>query len=316
MTISSLPTCLLITPARNEARHIEKTIRSMVAQAVRPDKWIIVNDGSTDETGQIIDKYAATHGWIERLDMPVHRDRSFAAKANSFNTACKVAGWLSYDIVGNIDADIAFEPDFLEFLLRKFVEDPRLGVAGTPFLEEGGYDSAVDSFEGERHVSGQCQLFRRNCLQDVGGYVPNKAGGVDWIAVTTARMKGWTTRSFREKRFFHHRTLGTAERGPLAALYSYGQKDYYLGGSIVWELFRVTYRLVMPPRLVGGLVLGAGFLSAALIRTPRAVSKELMQFHRREQMTKLKAILSTVVRFKKVDSFSVLKDQTPAKGRS
>jgi len=218
MSISSLPTCLLITPARNEARHIEKTIRSMVAQTVRPDKWIVVNDGSTDETPQIIDKYSATHGWIERLDMPVHRDRSFAAKANSFNTACKAGGWLSYDIVGNIDADIAFEPDLLEFLLRKFAEDSSLGVAGTPFLEEGGYDSATDSFEGERHVSGQCQLFRRNCLQDVGGYVPNKAGGVDWIAVTTARMKGWTTRSFREKRFFHHRALGTAERGPLAAL--------------------------------------------------------------------------------------------------
>src|SRR5215471_18213842 len=172
MAIRSLPTCLLITPARNEARHIEKTICSMVAQAVRPDKWIIVNDGSTDETPRIIDKYAATHGWIERLDMPVHQDRSFAAKANSFNTACKAAGWLSYDIVGNIDADIVFEPDFLEFLLRKFAEDPSLGVAGTPFLEEGGYDSATDSFEGERHVSGQCQLFRRKCLEEVGGYVP------------------------------------------------------------------------------------------------------------------------------------------------
>jgi glycosyltransferase involved in cell wall biosynthesis len=307
--MTSLPTCLLITPARNEARHIEKTIRSMVAQAVRPDKWIIVNDGSTDETPQIIDKYAAAHRWIERLDMPVHRDRSFAAKANSFNMACKVGGWLSYDIVGNIDADIAFEPDFLEFLLHKFAEDPALGVAGTPFLEEGGYDSATDSFEGERYVSGQCQLFRRNCLQDVGGYVPNKAGGVDWIAVMTARMKGWKAQSFREKRFFHHRTLGTAERGPISALYSYGQKDYYLGGSIVWELFRVTYRLVKPPLLFGGLALGAGFISAAVRRMPRAVSNELMQFHRREQMTKLKAILSTVVRFKKVDSFSVLKDQ-------
>jgi biofilm PGA synthesis N-glycosyltransferase PgaC len=313
MSAKPLPNCLLITPARNEERHIEKTLRSMVTQRVRPTKWMIVNDGSTDETPQIIDKYTSQYPWIERLDMPVRRERNFAAKANSFNTACKTAGWLNYDIVGNIDADISFEPDFLEFLLSRFAEDPELGVAGTPFLEEGGYDSAADSFEGGTYVSGQCQLFRRKCLEEVGGYVPNKAGGVDWIAVMTARMKGWKTRSFREKRFFHHRVLGTADRGPLKALYSYGQKDYYLGGSVIWELFRVTYRLVKPPFLVGGLALGAGFLSATITRMPRAVSNELMQFHRREQMTKLKAILSRVVRLKKVDNFSVLQEQRPAK---
>ena len=310
-----MPKCLLITPARNEARHIEKTIRSMIAQTVHPAKWVIVNDGSTDETPKIIDKYTSTHDWIQKLEMPARRERSFAAKANSFNTACKVAGWQDYDVVGNIDADITFEPDFIEFLLRKFADDPTLGVAGTPFLEEGDYDSARDSFEGENYVSGQCQIFRRNCLEDVGGYVPNKAGGVDWIAVTTARMKGWKTRSFREKRFFHHRTLGTAERGPLAALYSYGQKDYYLGGSVVWELFRVAYRTVNRPLIVGGVALGAGFVSAAVSRVPRAVATELMQFHRREQMSRLKAIVMTLVRFKKVDSFSVLKEQTPAKSR-
>jgi biofilm PGA synthesis N-glycosyltransferase PgaC len=316
MSTKSLPSCLLVTPARNEARHIEKTIRSMVTQNVHPTKWVIVNDGSTDETPQIIDKYTSQYPWIERLDMPVRRDRNFGAKANSFNTACKAAGCMQYDVVGNIDADISFEPDFLEFLLSKLAEDTSLGVAGTPFLEEGGYDSATDSFEGENYVSGQCQLFRRKCLEEVGGYVPNKAGGIDWIAVMTARMKGWKTRSFREKRFFHHRVLGTADRGPLKAFYAYGQKDYYLGGSVVWELFRVTYRIVKQPLLVGGLALGAGFLSAAISRMPRAVSNELMQFHRREQMNKLKAILWTVVRFKKVDSFSVLKEQRPAKSRS
>jgi glycosyltransferase involved in cell wall biosynthesis len=286
----------------------------MVTQSVRPTKWVIVNDGSTDETPQIIDKYTLQYPWMERLDMPVRRDRNFGAKANSFNTACKAAGCLQYDVVGNIDADISFEPDFLEFLLSKLAEDPALGVAGMPFLEEGGYDSATDSFEGENHVSGQCQLFRRKCLEEVGGYVPNKAGGIDWIAVMTARMKGWKTRSFREKRFFHHRVLGTADSGRLKANYSYGQKDYYLGGSVVWELFRVTYRIVKQP--VGGLALGVGFISAAISRMPRAVSNELMQFHRREQMSKLKAILWNVVRFKKVDSFSVLKEHKPAKSRS
>jgi glycosyltransferase involved in cell wall biosynthesis len=278
----------------------------MLAQTIPPARWIIVNDGSTDETPGIIDRYAATHNWIERLDMPSHRDRSFAAKADCFNTACKVAGWLDYDIVGNIDADVTFEKDFLEFLLEKFATMPALGVAGMPFVEEDGYNSSTDSFEGEFRVSGQCQLFRRECLLDVGGYVPNKAGGVDWIAVTTARMKGWETRSFREKHFVHHRPLGTAERGLLAALYSYGEKDYYLGGGVLWELSRVAYRIGKRPLVLGGLALGAGFLYSAIRRINRPVSRELIRFHRQEQFRKLKAIVWAIVRFKKVDNFSVM----------
>ena len=312
----ALPRCLLITPARNEAQHLEKTILSMVSQTAPPAKWIIVNDGSTDETANIIDRYAASSSWIERFDMPVHRDRSFAAKANCFNTACKIAGWTNYDVIGNIDADIAFEPDFLEFLLRKFAEIPRLGVAGTPFVEADGYDSTADSFEGEYHVSGQCQLFRRKCLEDVGGYVPNKAGGVDWIAVTTARMKGWETRSFREKRFLHNRKLGTAERGPLASLYSYGEKDYYLGNSLLWEISRIAYRIARPPVVLGGMALGAGFFSAAIRRIKKPVSKELIRFHRQEQMKKLKAIVKTLAGLKRVDKFQVLRSPVAKTERS
>jgi glycosyltransferase involved in cell wall biosynthesis len=314
-SVNNLPKCVLITPARNEARHLDMTIRSMRAQTVHPIKWIIINDGSTDETPQIIDRHAATCDWIERFDMPSHRDRSFAAKAHCFNAASKAVSNLDYEVIGNLDADITFEPDYLEFLLKKFAELPKLGVAGTPFLEDGGYDSASDSFEGEYHVAGGCQLFRRSCFEDVGGYVPNKAGGVDWIAVTTARMKGWETRNFRDKRFFHHRSLGTAERSPLSALYSYGEKDYYLGGGLVWEICRVAYRMGKRPRLSGGLALGAGFLSAAIRRIDRPVSRELMQFHRREQMKKLKAILGTLALMKKVDNFKVLTErETISKG--
>ena len=278
----------------------------MVAQTVLPVKWVIVNDGSTDSTPAIIDRYSATNKWIERMDMPAHRDRSFAAKANCVNAAWKNLTGLEYEVIGNIDADVTFEPDYLEFLLKKFAEIPELGVAGTPLLAEGGYDTAKDSFEGENYVAGPCQLFRRKCFEDVGGYVPNKAGGVDWIAVTTARMKGWKTQSFSEKRYFHHRTFGTADRSELSALYSYGEKDYYLGGSPLWQICRVAYRSAKRPLLMGGLALGVGFLSATIRRIPRAVSPELMRFHRQEQMKKLRAIVRTLLQLKKVDAFSVM----------
>jgi hypothetical protein len=193
----------------------------------------------------------------------------------------------------------------MEFLLKKFAQDPKLGVAGTPFTQDGGYDSTRDSFEGENYVAGPCQLFRYACFQDIGGYVPNPAGGVDWIAVMTARMRGWTVKSFSEKRFHHYRTMGTAQKNEVAALFSYGQKDYYLGGSPIWQLFRVTYRMAKKPLFVGGLALLGGYSWAAMKRVRRPVSAELMAFHRQEQMKKLRNILRNVVQMKQVDSFRV-----------
>lgn len=293
---------VLITPARNEESNIGRTIDTVVRQTVRPERWVIVNDGSTDGTSAIVDRFASQFPWIVRVDMPAHRDRSFAAKAHCFNRGYELVRDLAFDVVANLDADVSFEPDYLEFLLGKFSEDARLGVAGTIFLEDG-YDSARDSFEGGNHVAGGCQCFRRECFEEVGGYVPNRAGGVDWIAVTTARMKGWRTRSFRERSFFHHRSLGTAERGPLAALFSYGEKDYYLGNHPAWEAFRLAYRLFKRPYLVGSLALASGYVSSAIRRIPRPVSTELMAFHRREQMAKLSAILRSSIRFRRFEKF-------------
>ena len=299
---------VLITPARNEEKNIKNTIRSMVAQTRLPLKWVIVNDGSTDATGELVKQYLEEYRWIELVEMPARRDRSFAAKVNSFNAGYERVKHLNYGVIGNLDADLSFAADYLEFLMSKFSEDPALGVAGTIFKEDGGYSSDTDSFEGHTHVPGGCQLFRRECFQDVGGYVPIKAGGIDWIAVTTARMRGWKTRSFREKVFFHHTTLGTAERSPLASSFHYGEKDYYLGGHPLWELLRTCYKMTKRPYVVGGAALGMGYLWAFLKRTPRAVSGELMRFHRCEQMQKLKAIVKSLFRLRRVDSFRVMQN--------
>jgi glycosyltransferase involved in cell wall biosynthesis len=300
-----LSRCILITPARNEEAFIDRTIQSVVNQTVLPMRWVIVNDGSTDGTAAIVARHAALHDWIGMVNMPAHRDRSFAAKVHCFNAGYATVKHLAHDIVGNLDADISFQKDYLEFLLEQFSEDPALGVAGTTFEEEG-YSTGADSFEGETHVAGGCQLFRRQCFEDVGGYVPNKAGGIDWIAVTTARMRGWRTRSFRERSFFHHRTLGTAERGRLRSLFSYGTKDYYLGGHPVWELFRVAYRMSKRPHVLGGLALGFGYGCACLRRIDRPVSDELIRFHRKEQMRKLRFILKSILTLKRIDNFRVL----------
>jgi glycosyltransferase involved in cell wall biosynthesis len=295
---------VLITPARNEEKLIEKVIQSVTSQTIPPTKWVIVNDGSTDATASIVSRYLGKYEWMELLNLSANRERSFAAKVHAFNAGFKSIEHLDYKVIGNLDSDVSFEKDYLEFLLGKFAEDAGLGVAGTVFREDG-YSSERDSFEGQNHVAGGCQLFRRRCYEQIGGYIPNKAGGIDWIAVTTARMMGWKTRSFREKYFFHYRSLGTAERSLLASTFSYGEKDYYLGGHPLWELFRVAYRATKKPYLVGSIALFSGYLSAFLRRMERPVSKELMRFHRQEQMMKLKKILKSVLTFKRIDSFEV-----------
>lgn len=300
---------VLITPACNEEAFITKTLDSMAAQTHLPERWVIVDDGSTDRTAEIVQAYAARLPWIELVRHTKRKDRTFASKVHAFNAGLERVQSLEFEVIGNLDADISFGPDYLQFLIEKFSTDQKLGVAGTPFVEGEDYDSARDSFEGENHVAGGCQLFRRQCFQDIGGYIPNPAGGIDWIAVTTARMKGWKTRSFPEKRFHHYRTLGTAEKSSWAASFSYGEKDYYLGGSPVWQLFRVVYRSTKRP--LEGVALLSGYCCAAARRMKRPVSRELMRFHRGEQLKKLRAIFRSLLKFRKVDTFRLGTEQKP-----
>jgi glycosyltransferase involved in cell wall biosynthesis len=289
---------VLVTPARNEAAFIEGTIKSVVAQTRLPARWIIVSDGSTDGTDEIVQHYAAAHPWIELLRMPERRDRQFAAKAHAFNAGYARLKGMAFDIIGNLDADITFEPGYFEFLLSHFVERSRLGVAGTPFVEDfdrRGDHSYAHKFASTEHVSGACQMFRRQCFEEIGGYIPVKGGAIDWIAVTTARMKGWETRTFVEKVCFHHRKLGTGAgtQNPLRMRFHYGQKAYYVGGHPIWETSRGLFAMRKKPFIVGGLLFLCGYLWAALKRMERPVSPELIRFHRGEQMARLGQLFRT-----------------------
>jgi poly-beta-1,6-N-acetyl-D-glucosamine synthase len=294
---------VLITPARNEGKFIENAIRCVARQTILPTKWVIVNDGSTDTMSSTVRTYLADHPWMELIDLPVRKDRNFAAKVHAFNEGLQRVQDLDFALIGNLDADISFGPDHFEFLISKFMENPALGVAGTAYTQDGGWDSTRDSFEGEASVHGACQLFRHQCYLDIGGYCANRLGGIDWIAVTTARMKGWETRNYPDRRYHHPRTMGTAEKGPLGAAFDYGKKDYFLGGSPVWQLFRVAYRMTKKPVLLGGIALLLGYCLAALRHADRPVSRDLVRFHRREQMKKLRTIIGSMVRLRRVGKY-------------
>lgn len=277
---------VLITPARNEENNIERTIQSVIVQTLLPKRWIIVSDGSTDRTDDIVKKYLPDHPWIKLIRMPEHSDRQFAAKVNAFNAGYEIIKKEKYDIIGNLDADLSFEKNYFEFLTTKFQADPLLGVAGTPFVEDGvHYDYRFTNIE---HVSGACQMFRRKCFEDIGGYIPIKGGGIDWTAVTTARMKGWKTRTFTEKQCIHHKKIGSGNSGALMAWFRQGQKDFFLGGHPLWQLFRTAYQMTKKPYVIGGFLLFWGYFGSLLCRVERSVSPELMKFHRKEQLQRLK----------------------------
>jgi glycosyltransferase involved in cell wall biosynthesis len=280
---------IIVSPARNEAQFIELTLQSVVSQKSLPMRWVIVSDGSTDGTDEIVARYAARYPWIRLVQMPKRERRDFAGKVHAFNAGYAQVQDLDYDVVVSLDADISFDAEYFSFLLENLHADPALGLVGTPFQETTGqvYDYRFVSLE---HVSGACQVFRRECFEAIGGYLPVRGGSIDHIAVISARMKGWKTRTFTEKVCLHHRGMGTAQRGVLSSKFKLGVKDYAVGNHPLWELFRVAYQVTQRPRGLGGLAVGSGYISAASRRNERPVSRELIKFHRQEQMQRLRRL--------------------------
>ena len=277
---------VLVTPARNEATFIEDTVKCVVRQTVKPLKWVIVSDGSTDGTDEIVQKYTTEFPWIELLRTAERKERNFAGKVGAFNAGYDQVKDLDYQIIGNLDADITFDDDYFAYLITKFAENPRLGVAGTPFTEDSTQYNY--RFTSPEHVSGQCQLFRRTCFEDIGGYIPRKIGGIDLIAVITARMHGWQTMSFLEKIFVHHRKMNTANYSVRMVAFRGGRGDYVLGGHPAWELFRCIYQMKNPPVITGGVLRFAGFMWTKLTGVEIQVSPEVAKFRQAEQLRRLR----------------------------
>jgi len=159
-----LPIYSLVTPARNEAQFIELTLRSVVRQTVLPIRWVIVSDGSTDGTDEIVRKYTGDHTWIELVRMPERQERTFVGKAHAFKAGYARLAGLKYDVIGNLDGDTSFDEEYFATLLSKFVENPMLGVAGTSYRDVVGNLHCDYRFASAEDVPGACQMFRRKCF--------------------------------------------------------------------------------------------------------------------------------------------------------
>lgn len=281
---------IIITPAHNEEAFIEKTIRSVIQQRTPPLKWIIVNDASIDRTAEIIAQYASQYAFIDVVNIERRAGRDFGNKVRAFNVGLTRTRGLEYEFLGNLDADISLEPDYYESILREFTKDLRLGVAGG--MVHSSFESEFVSQEVSLDsVAGAVQLFRRECFEQTGGYIPLPQGGIDAAIEIKARMKGWMTRTFPENRVLEHRRTGSATARPLAARLKEGRRFHSLGYGFLFFAARCFYRLMEPPRVLGSGAALIGYLRSAIKGQPVALPSDVVRFLRDEQWAKLKRAL-------------------------
>lgn len=280
---------ILITAARNEEDHIEKTIRSVIAQTILPAKWVIVSDGSTDRTDEIVNQYVDTHDFILLLRRSADQKRNYGSKARALKLAYEQLTNLEYDFVGNLDADVSFGSMYYERVLSKFDANTRLGVAGGARFDllNGRFRKI---YPARNSAGGPTQFFRRQCYEEIGGYLPLRFGGLDTVAETMARMHGWEVETFPDLEVFHYRCTGTAGGGTVRAKFKAGVIAYSVGYHPLFEVARCVFRLFDRPPVIGSFSLLAGYCWAALKRYERQVPDDFVRYLRSEQSARLRSV--------------------------
>ncbi|RJQ58215.1 MAG: glycosyltransferase family 2 protein [Desulfobacteraceae bacterium] len=281
---------VLLTAARNEEDFIEKPLRAVVSQTVKPKRWIIVNDGSVDRTAEIVRRFAAKEPFIELIDTSGDSNRNFGSKARAINFAYERTGNIDFDFVGNLDADVSFDPTYYEEVLSRFAENPRLGIAGGIRYDrvEGRYIRVKSA---QNSVGGPFQMFRRECFEKIGGYLPLQYGGIDAVAEISARMHGWQVRCFPELRIFHYRMTGSATSGRVGVKFKAGIKEYLIGYHPVFQMLRAASSLTAKPAVFGSMAWICGYYWAFLKRFKRPVSNDFVRYLRSEQLRRIRSAL-------------------------
>jgi glycosyltransferase involved in cell wall biosynthesis len=283
---------VLVTAARNEAAFIEKTLQSVVAQKKRPLKWVIVSDGSTDQTEAIVEQHAGQHGFIQLSRRTGDQVRNFGSKVRAFASGYEQLKALPFEFVGNLDADVSMDPAYYEGVLSRFAQNERLGIAGGT-----RYDLCNGQFRkihaARNSVGGPYQLFRRACYEEIGGYRPFKLGGIDAVAEIMARMHGWEVMSFPELRVYHYRCTGTAGGNIFKGNVRRGMQNYVIGYHPVFQIASCVFQLFNYPVLIGSLAVLSGYVWAACKGYDKVVAEDVIRYLRSEQLTRLRSFFST-----------------------
>lgn len=280
------PNYVVITPARNEEQNLPHTIRSMVAQTLRPRHWVIVNDGSTDATGALADAAARDHDWITA----VHRtDRGFRKQGGGvveafYDGYARIEGE-PWGFLVKFDADLSFEANYFERCLRRFVEEPKLGIGGGMISHEvSGQLVSESPGDPAFHVRGATKIYKRECWEAIGGLIT--APGWDTVDELKANMMGWATGTFKDVPLRHHRYTGSAD-GLWKNQVKCGLANYTAGYHPVFMAVKCARRIFRYPYCIGALGLWWGFCRGYLNRVAQVPDRELVKYVRRQQFNRL-----------------------------
>jgi glycosyltransferase involved in cell wall biosynthesis len=277
---------VIVTPVRDELAHVERAVDSVVRQTSRPMSWIIVDDGSTDGTGPLLDALSAPHSWISI----VHRaDRGFRSNGSgvmdAFHAGFEAVEDIHWDYVVKLDADLSFAPDYFERCFEHFANEPRLGIGGGTVCSQVGGELRVDSAgDPPFHVRGATKIYRRGCWDQIGPLI--KAPGWDTIDEVRANYLGWQTRTFPELKLVQHKPTGSAD-GSWKNAFKNGKANYLTGYHPAFMLAKCARRLVRKPYLVEGAVLCAGFMSGYVNRLPQLADADTVRYLRQQQVRRL-----------------------------
>jgi len=277
--MSSGSTYVLVSPVKDEEKYIERTILAVLQQTIRPDKWVIVDDGSRDRTRAIVEEYTRQFSWITVITLEKGGDRQPGSGIiRAFNVGYEVVRDLDLDFVVKFDCDIDFPASYFEQLIARFQQDEKLGIASGIYLEEKR-GKWVPVKMPDYHAAGASKMIRIRCFKDIGGFVP--ARGWDTLDEIRAQMMGWRTRHFKELKFRHLKKEGSAS-GCTRTSVMQGEIYYLTGGSGFFFSLKFLHRLFLGrPILWGGFALLFGFLRAKLSKQRKLVNDSEAKFYRR-----------------------------------
>lgn len=280
------PRILIVSPVRNEAAHIERVVRAVAAQELLPARWIVVDDGSDDDTLEILRRLEREVPFLTVIEAegapagPVPDRLARAAAPRTFNAGIRHAGdWRAYTHVMKLDGDIELRPGYLRELMERFAADPVLGLAGG-VLDEPMADGGFRRIQIPRvHVHGALKCYSRECLEAIGGV--QERLGWDTIDETYARMRGFRAWSFTDLVSIHHRPLGSAD-GTLRGHARHGECAYVAHFTATWVALRAFKIARRRPRVLSGMAFFYGFVRAAVRRVERVPDREYRRFTHRE----------------------------------
>lgn len=273
----------LLTACRNESAFIGETIHSMIGQSLQPQVWLILDDGSTDGTTDIIQQLSRGHNWIHLHQLESRRERSFGAQYRAIMRGYEMVKNLSFDFIGVLDADISFESaDYYRNLIHEFNYNPKLGIAGGTICEKEKGMFKERRANAAWSVAGGVQTFRREVFEGFGGYIPLEYGGSDSLAVLMAKMKGWEVRSITGLQVLHHRPSSSAD-GVMRGAFRRGLMDATFGYHPLFMVMKCARRLTFKPRVVGSLLSLAGYCSYKLKNKRPVIPSEALNYVRKIQ---------------------------------